>query len=82
MDGLPVCTSGRAPSTNDASPTKTRAFTAAPGVRYWLSIQATTPSYSAHWGWRGGTTDNRFSITFYNGSTFNQTVDRAFALTP
>ena len=58
------------------------AFTAAPGVRYWLSIQATTPSYSAHWGWRGGTTDNRFSITFYNGSTFNQTVDRAFALTP
>lgn len=58
------------------------AFTAAPGVRYWLSIQAVTPSYAMHWGWRGGTVDHRFSITFVNGSTFNQTVDRAFALTP
>ena len=70
---------GRSTTTRPRCPPR---FTAAPGVRYWLSIQAVTPSYAVHWGWRGGTVDNRFSITFFNGSTFNQTVDRAFALTP
>ncbi len=57
-------------------------FVAAPGVRYWLSIQAVTPSFSTFYGWRRGTTDNRVSYQLFNGALSRFTVDRAFSLAP
>ncbi|MEZ5283249.1 MAG: fibronectin type III domain-containing protein, partial [Vicinamibacterales bacterium] len=57
-------------------------FTAQPGVRYWLSVEAITPSFAVVWGWRSGTVDNRVALQL-SGSTFTTlTLDRAFALAP
>ena len=57
-------------------------FAAAPGVRYWFSVQAVTPSSAVFWGWRSGTTDNRSSLQLFNGTYAASSLDRAFALTP
>ena len=57
-------------------------FTAAAGVRYWLSIQAVTPSFAPFYGWRRGTVDNRASYVFFNSALTRFTVDRAFSLAP
>jgi hypothetical protein len=57
-------------------------FTAAPGARYWFSVQAVTPTSSVTWGWRRGTTDNQSALQFYQGTFYPTTLDRAFALAP
>ena len=57
-------------------------FTATAGVKYWVSIQAVTPSYAVFWGWRDGTPDNRSSVQLFNGAFTSYNVDRAYALVP
>ena len=56
-------------------------FVAAPGARYWISIQAQTPSGNPVWGWRRGTTSNGVALHLFNGQVVTLT-DRAFAMTP
>ncbi len=58
------------------------AFIAAPGVKYWFSVQAITPSRAVFWGWRRGTIDNRSSLQLFRGTFTPSTLDRAFAFTP
>lgn len=58
------------------------AVTIAPGVKYWFSVQAVTPTPSVVWGWRRGTTDNKSSFYLIQGTLYPLTGDRAFALTP
>jgi hypothetical protein len=57
-------------------------FSAAAGTKYWISVQATTPSYDVYFGWRDGTANNNLSLQLFDGvyTTFN--VDRAYALEP
>ncbi len=57
-------------------------FTAAAGTKYWISIQATTPSYSVYWGWRDGLVDNSLSLQLYQGTYTTYNVDRAYSLAP
>lgn len=57
-------------------------FTASPGVRYWFSVQAVTPTSAVVWGWRSGTTDNQTALQLFQGTYYPTTLDRAFALTP
>ncbi len=59
----------------------TTPFTAVAGTKYWLSIQATTPSYAVYWGWRDGTVDNRLSLQLFQGVYTTFPVDRAYSLT-
>lgn len=58
------------------------AFTAVAGTKYWLSVQAVTPSYAVFWGWRDGTRDNASSVQLFNGQFTTFPVDRAFSLAP
>jgi hypothetical protein len=55
-------------------------FGAAPNTRYWLSVQAVTPSFQTFWGWRDGTPDNRTSLQLVNGNIVTWPVDRAYSL--
>ncbi len=56
-------------------------FGATANSKYWLSIQATTPSFATFWGWRDGTADNRTSLQLVNGSNLlTFPVDRAYSL--
>lgn len=64
----------------DYSITLPSAFAAAAGTRYWLSVQAVTPSYDVYWGWRDGRLDNNYSLQCFQGTCTSYTVDRAFAL--
>lgn len=57
-------------------------FTAVAGTRYWLSVQATTPSYAVFWGWRDGTADNNSSVQLVNGQLTTYPRDRAYSLAP
>jgi len=57
-------------------------FNAVVGARYWISIQATTPSYAVFYGWRDGTVDNRLSLQLFQGTYTTFNVDRAYALNP
>lgn len=57
-------------------------FNAAASTRYWLSIQANTPSYRPFWGWRDGTPDNGSSVQLFNNAFTNFAVDRAYTLRP
>ena len=57
-------------------------FVATAGARYWISIQALTPSYDVFWGWRDGTPDNASSLQLFQGTYTPFTIDRAYALTP
>ena len=53
------------------------------GRRYWLSIQADTPSTGITWGWRVGTQDNSSSAYVLNGLTTTRFgTDLAFSLSP
>lgn len=54
----------------------------AAGTKYWLSVQATTPSYDVYWGWRDGAVDNRSSLVLFNGAYTTYPVDRAYSLAP
>lgn len=64
------------------SVTLTTPFTATAGTKYWISVQATTPSYSVYWGWRDGTVDNRMSLQLFQGVYTVYNVDRAYSLLP
>jgi hypothetical protein len=55
-------------------------FGAAANTRYWVSVQAVTPSFQTFWGWRDGTPDNRTSLQLVNGNILTWPVDRAYAL--
>ena len=57
-------------------------FSAAPNTKYWLSVQATTPSYAVYWGWRDGTVDNSSSLQLFNGVYTTFAIDRAYSLVP
>lgn len=55
-------------------------FSIAAGTKYWLSIQATTPSYAVYWGWRDGTPDNNVSLQLFENVYTTFPIDRAYAL--
>jgi hypothetical protein len=57
-------------------------FTASAGTKYWISVQATTPSYDVYFGWRDGTVNNRMSLQLFEGDYTTYDVDRAYALEP
>lgn len=57
-------------------------FQAAAGTKYWLSIQANTPSYAVYFGWRDGTPDNHLSLQLFDGDYTAWDVDRAYSLAP
>ena len=58
------------------------AFGAAAGTRYWVSVQAMTPTTAVFWGWRDGTPDNRTSLQLFQGNFTTFAVDRAYSLAP
>ena len=45
-------------------------------------MQAVTPSYAVHWGWRAGTASNLQSLQLYNGNFEGFALDRAIQLAP
>lgn len=55
-------------------------FAAAAGTRYWITVQAVTPSYAVYWGWRNGTVANSVSLQCFQGTCTSTTFDRAYAL--
>ncbi len=56
-------------------------FSAQPGVRYWFSVQANTPTQSTYWGWHSGRPSNNRSIqVLATGANNVFTTDRAFSL--
>ncbi len=57
-------------------------FVATPNTKYWVSVQALTPSYDVYWGWRDGTVDNSLSLQLFNGTYTTFPIDRAYSLTP
>lgn len=57
-------------------------FHATAGTKYWISVQANTPSYAVYFGWRDGTPDNLLSLQLYDGSYTVFDVDRAYSLAP
>jgi hypothetical protein len=57
-------------------------FTAAANTKYWLSVQASTPSYDVYWGWRDGTVDNSSSLQLFQGTYTTFAIDRAYSLVP
>ncbi len=57
-------------------------FTATAGTKYWLSIQATTPSYAVYFGWRDGVPDNHLSLQLFQGTFTSYAFDRAYSLAP
>lgn len=64
------------------SATLPNTFGAQANTRYWVSVQAMTPSFQTFWGWRDGTPDNRSSLQVANGNPTTFPVDRAYSLTP
>ncbi len=58
----------------------TTPFTATAGTKYWVSIQATTPSYNVYFGWRDGTPNNNSSLQLFQGVYTTYNVDRSYAL--
>ena len=57
-------------------------FAATAGTKYWLSIQATTPSYAVYFGWRDGTAYNNLSLQLFDGTYTTYNIDRAYSLAP
>lgn len=66
----------------DYSVTLPTPFAAAAGTRYWVRVQAVTPSYDVFWGWRSGTTANAQSLMLFMGNYESFTLDRALRLAP
>ncbi len=57
-------------------------FAVTAGTKYWVSVQALTPSYDVYWGWRDGTPDNNSSLQLFNGTYTTYAIDRAYSLAP
>ena len=57
-------------------------FTVVPNTKYWMSIQASTPSYGVYWGWRDGIVDNSTSLLLFQGTYTTNGFDRAYSLVP
>lgn len=57
-------------------------FVATPNTKYWVSVQALSPSYDVYWGWRDGTPDNNSSLQLFQGTYTTYAIDRAYSLTP
>jgi len=66
----------------DYSVTLPTPFAAAAGTRYWVRVQAVTPSYDVFWGWRSGSTANAQSLMLFMGNFDSFTLDRAIRLAP
>lgn len=66
----------------DYSATLPSAFAAAAGTRYWVRVQAVTPSADVYWGWRSGTNANAQSVMLFLGAFDVFTLDRALQLAP
>ena len=64
------------------SVTLTAPFAAAASTKYWISVQALTPSYDVYWGWRDGTVDNSSSLQLFQGTYTTFAIDRAYSLVP
>jgi hypothetical protein len=57
-------------------------FPAAANTKYWIGIQALSPSFSVFWGWRDGVPDNNQSWQLFNGTFTSFAFDRAYSLAP
>lgn len=83
---VPNLSCGTAASTTwalyDYSVTLPTPFAAAAGTRYWVRVQAVTPSYDVFWGWRSGSTANAQSLMLFMGNYDTFTLDRALRLAP
>lgn len=66
----------------DYSATLPTPFVAVAGTRYWVRVQAVSPSYAVYWGWRAGTTANAQSLLLFAGNYETLTLDRALQLAP
>ncbi|MEO8561528.1 MAG: hypothetical protein ABI601_05605 [bacterium] len=55
-------------------------FAVTANTKYWISIQATTPSYAVYFGWRDGTPFNNSSLQLFQGTYTTYNVDRAYSL--
>jgi hypothetical protein len=79
-DGL---SGGTAPNTTwslyQYSATLPTPVTVTGGTRYWLSVQATTPSYAVYFGWTDGTPVNSSSLQLFDGTYTTFPVDRAYS---
>jgi hypothetical protein len=64
------------------SATLTTAFPAAANTKYWIGIQALSPSFAVFWGWRDGVPDNNQSWQLFNGTFTSFPFDRAYSLAP
>ncbi len=56
-------------------------FAAEAGTRYWISVQAITPTYEAFWAWLGSTAGDGNSLQEYAENVTTLSLDRAFTLT-
>ncbi len=64
------------------SATLTTPFPAAANTKYWIGIQALSPSFAVFWGWRDGVPDNNQSWQLFNGTFTSFGFDRAYSLAP
>ncbi len=83
---VPGLTCGTAANTTwpyySYSATLTTAFPAAANTKYWIGIQALSPSFAVFWGWRDGVPDNNQSWQLFNGMFTSFPFDRAYSLAP
>ncbi len=83
---VPGLTCGTAANTTwpfySYSATLTTAFPAVANTKYWIGIQARSPSFAVFWGWRDGVPDNNQSWQLFNGAFTSFAFDRAYSLAP
>ena len=64
------------------SATLSTPFPAAANTKYWIGIQARSPSFAVYWGWRDGVPYNSQSWQLFNGTFTSFGFDRAYSLAP
>lgn len=83
---VPGLTCGTAANTTwpyySYSATLSAPFPAAANTKYWIGIQARSPSFAVFWGWRDGVPDNNQSWQLFNGTFTSFAFDRAYSLAP
>ncbi len=83
---VPGLTCGTAANTTwpyySYSATLSTPFPAAANTKYWIGIQALSPSFAVFWGWRDGVPDNNQSWQLFNGTFTSYPFDRAYSLAP